>query len=240
MSRRFPKRVATVRGRHATPALARQVLTGAADDWLEGDRLFSPQGFEPRYDYPLLVWLPDSGCRETFKLGRVMSRLSLRNYVAVAPAGDGGWHDTDTVERSVWRAIDRVCDRMAIHPDRIFLLGTGAGGSAAFRMACRHPQAFGGVVSLGGGFPLDEGLFGRLHEIRRLPMLLCCHGSDTSAATRHTDRTLRLFHAAGATLAMRIYTGRHQLSQSILGDVNRWLMDEICGASVPMRPACTR
>jgi hypothetical protein len=60
------------------------------------------------------------------------------------------------------------------------------------------------------------------------------------AAARHADRTLRLFHAAGAALAMRIYAGRHQLSQSILGDVNRWLMDEICGASVPMRPAPAR
>jgi phospholipase/carboxylesterase len=240
MSRRFPKRVATVRRRHATPMPARQVLSGAAADWLEGDRLLSPQGFEPGYDYPLLVWLPDPDCRDTFNLGRVMTRLSLRNYVAVEPAADGDQHDIDSLERSVWRAIDRVCDRVAIHPDRIFLLGTGGGGCAAFRMACRHPQAFGGVVSLGGGFPLDEGLFARLHEIRRLPMLLCCRGSDASAAVRHTDRTLRLFHAAGATLAMRIYTGRHQLSQSILGDVNRWLMDEICGTSVSMRPACAR
>jgi hypothetical protein len=96
------------------------------------------------------------------------------------------------------------------------------------------------VVSLGGPFPLDKGLFARLHEIRRLPMLLCCHGNASAAAVRHTDRTLRLFHAAGAALAMRIYSGRQQLSQSILGDVNRWLMDEICGASVLMRPACTR
>lgn len=131
----------------------------AADDWLEGDRLFSPQGFEPGYDYPLLVWLPDPDGRGTFNLGRVMTRLSLRNFVAVEPAVDGSCQDVDLLEQSVWRAIDRVCDRVAIHPDRIFLLGTGAGGSAAFRMACRHPQAFGGVVSLGGPFPLDEGLF---------------------------------------------------------------------------------
>jgi phospholipase/carboxylesterase len=240
MNRRFPKRTATARCRHATPAPLRQAGPVAGDDWLGGDRLFSPLGFEPGYDYPLLVWLPDLESREPFNLGRVMTRVSLRNFVAVEPAAMHDLQDADTLERSVWRAIDRVRDRMAIHPDRIFLLGAGAGGSAAFRMACRHPQAFGGVVSLGGPFPLDEGLFARLQDVRRLPMLLCCHGSAHPAAARHTDRTLRLFHAAGAALAMRIYAGRHQLSQSILGDVNRWLMDEICGASVPMRPAPAR
>jgi phospholipase/carboxylesterase len=240
MSRRFPKLTTTACRRHAIPAPSRQPSSVAADDWLGGDRLFSPLGYEPGYDYPLLVWLPDSAGRKPFHLGRVMTRVSLRNFVAVEPAVAGDLRDADALERSVWRAIDRVSDRMAIHPDRIFLLGTGAGGSAAFRMACRHPQAFGGVVSIGGLFPLDEGLFARLHEVRRLPMLLCCHGSAAPAATRHTDRTLRLFHAAGATLAMRIYAGHHHLSQSILGDVNRWLMDEICGASVPLRPASTR
>ncbi len=240
MSRRFPKQAAPARRRNATPARSRQAAPVAADDWLGGDRMFSPMGFEPGYDYPLLVWLPDPDCRDTFDLGRVMARISLRNFVAVEPLVDGNPHGVDVLERAVWRAIDRVTDRVAIHPDRIFLVGTGAGGSAAFGMACRHPQAFGGVVSLGGPFPLDEGLFARLHEIRRLPMLLCCHGNASAAAVRHTDRTLRLFHAAGAALAMRIYSGHQQLSQSILGDVNRWLMDEICGASVPLRPACTR
>jgi hypothetical protein len=37
-------------------------------------------------------------------------------------------------------------------------------------------------------------------------------------------------------LAMRIYPGRNDLSKTILADVNRWLMDEICGTSAS-RPA---
>jgi hypothetical protein len=46
-----------------------------------------------------------------------------------------------------------------------------------------------------------------------------------------TDRTLRVFHAAGGTLAMRIYQRGTMLSRETLGDVNRWLMDETCGES---------
>lgn len=201
--------------------------------------MFSPLGFEPSYDYPLLVWLRDHDGDRGLDLGRIMKRVSLRNFVAVEPQVDGDPEDHDALEAAVWRSIDRVCARVAIHPGRIYLVGEGAGGSAAFRIGCRHPQAFGGAISLGGAFPLDEGLFARLSDVRRLPMLLCCHATASAAAARHTDRTLRLFHAAGAALAMRIYPGHDPVSKTILGDVNRWLMDEVSGASVPMRPACT-
>jgi phospholipase/carboxylesterase len=122
-----------------------------------------------------------------------------------------------------------VRERIAIHPGRIFLVGQGEGGTNAFRVACREPREFAGVVSLGGRFPLDEGLFARLAEVRRLPMLFCCQRSSVLDHAAHTDRTLRLFHAAGASLAMRIYPGSNDLSKSVLADVNRWVMDEVCG-----------
>lgn len=206
-----------------------------AQEWLGNDRLFTPLGYEAGYDYPLLVWLPDAATPR-FELSRVMKRVSLRNFIAVEPVADG---DT-ACATAVWRAIDRIGERLSIHPQRVFLVGEGSGGSEAFRIACRHPQAFAGVVSLGGPFPLAESLFSKLFDVRRLPMLLCCHGEAPADAAHHTDQTLRLFHAAGASLAMRIYPGRNRLSKAILCDVNRWLMDEICGTSVPMRPACTR
>lgn len=240
MNGRFRKRAASrISSRQPAPS-ALPATRLAAHDWLGNDCLFTPLGYEPGYDYPLLVWLPDLAADTALDLGRVMKRMSLRNFVAVAPAVDAYPTDFDRREAAVWRAIDRIRDRLSIHPDRIFLVGQGHGGSDAFRIACRHPDAFGGVVSLGGEFPLAESLFSRLFDVRRMPMLLCCHGSGSAAAAHHTDRTLRLFHAAGASLAMRIYPGRNHLSKAILCDVNRWLMDEICGASVPMRPACTR
>jgi len=240
MNGRFRKRAASRIASRSTASRAIPAARLAAHDWLGDDRLFTPLGYEPGYEYPLIVWLPDPAADTPFDLGRVMKRLSLRNFVAVEPVADGNAVDIDSRESAVWRAIDRVRDRIAIHADRMFLVGQGRGGSDAFRIACRHPHAFGGVVSLGGAFPLAESLFARLFDVRRMPMLLCCHGTGSAAAARHTDQTLRLFHAAGASLAMRIYPDRNHLSKAILCDVNRWLMDEICGASVPMRPACTR
>lgn len=194
-----------------------------------GPTVFVPQGYEPAYAYPLVVWLPGAAA---FDLGRAMARLSLRNFVAVQPisvAACAGAAATDRIETAVWRAIDDARERFSIHPDRVYLVGQGSGGTEALRIACRHPDCFGGVVSVGGGFPLDEGAFARVREVRRLPMLLCC-GRDADAATaRSVDRTLRLFHAAGAVLALRIYPGTSDLSRAILADVNRWIMEEICG-----------
>ena len=60
-------------------------------------------------------------------------------------------------------------------------------------------------------------------------MLFCCRRSSVLEQAAHTDRTLRLFHAAGAALAMRIYPGSNDLSKAVLADVNRWVMDEVCG-----------
>lgn len=194
-------------------------------DWSGDARVFVPQGYEPGYDYPLLVWLTEPAAR--FDLGRAMVRLSLRNYVAVQPAG------SDT---AMWRAIDRVRDRLSIHPRRIWLVGHAAGGTEALRTACRHPDAFAGAVSLGGAFPLDEAAFARLDEIRRMPLLLCCRAAEVAADADRFDRTLRLFHAAGGTLAVRIYQRGGDLSRPTLADVNRWLMDELCGATADLQP----
>ena len=208
-------------------------LPSLASEWLGDDRVFTPLGHEPGYDYPLLVWLPESTHtsprKKAFELGKVMQRVSLRNFVAVQPVIGPEESSAVALDEAVWRSIERVRDRIAIHPNRIFLVGQGEGGSDAFRLACRHPREFAGVISLGGPFPLDEGLFAQLADVRRLPMLLCCQRSSVMEQAACTDRTLRLFHAAGAALAMRIYPGRNDLSKAVLADVNRWIMDEVCG-----------
>jgi len=230
MSGRRSKR--SLRGARPAGDLARPPRP-ALPDWMGDARVFLPQGYEAGYRYPLLVWLPaDDG----FDLGRAMARVSLRNFVAVqaAPPAAGG-----DIADPVWDAVDRATARLSIHPDRIYLVGQGDGGRSAFRIACRHPTAFAGVVSLAGGFPLDEGLFARIADVRRLPMLLCCPQDADEAAAAQTDRTLRLFHAAGAQLALRIYpaaTG-DRVSRAMLADVNRWVMDGVCGAAEPRRAA---
>jgi len=196
--------------------------------------LFLPQGQVAGHRYPLLVWLSDQDARGgSFDLGRVMARTSLRNFVAVQPAAAGD------PARAVWRAVERVSGEVACHPQRIYLVGVNSGGTDAFRLGCRHADAFAGAASLGGPFPLDEGAFARLDAVRRLPMLLCCHRDADAATARGLDRTLRLFHAAGSTLAVRIYPDPDPLSAAVLADLNRWVMESVCGAGSPAAAVCS-
>ena len=51
---------------------------------------------------------------------------------------------------------------------------------------------------------------------------------------REIDATLRLFHAAGGLLSLRVYRNKSknrfpqvQLAD-IVGDIDRWIMDEVC------------
>jgi pimeloyl-ACP methyl ester carboxylesterase len=200
----------------------------AAQPKPSGPSLFRPQGYEAGYRYPLLVWIPDA--TRPFDLGTTMGRLSLRNYVAVEmPAAPA---DAD---QAMWDAVDRASASANIHSQRIFLCGAGQGGTMALRLACRYAAEVAGAVSLGGPFPLDEGSLSRLADVRRLPMLLCTDREGCEREATSIDRTLRVFHAAGATLAMRVYPTTSRLTRSVLEDVNRWLMDCVVGqpASTP-------
>ena len=139
-----------------------------------------------------------------FDLGRAMTRLSLRNFVAVA-------RDR---RRDGRLAGDRPRDRAAEHSSAADLArGPAPAAREAFRIACRHPEAFAGVVSLGGPFPLDEAAVRT--DRRRAPAARCSTAAPAGRGrgdAAHTDRTLRLFHAAGAMLAMRIYPARRSFA----------------------------
>lgn len=211
--------------RPASPRLPR--CRPAAHPKSSGAHLFLPQGYEPGYRYPLVVWIPDQ--QQPFDLGRAMSRLSLRNYVAIeTPA------TTADPDAALWEAVDRATSSASIHPDRIFLLGVGEGGTMALRLACRYAGEVAGGVSLGGPFPLEDGSLARLTDVRRLPMLMCTDRDGCEREAASIERTLRVFHAAGATLAMRVYPSARRLTRVVLADVNRWLMDNVTAT-----PACT-
>jgi phospholipase/carboxylesterase len=43
-------------------------------------------------------------------------------------------------------------------------------------------------------------------------------------------RDLRLLHAAGCMVALRHYPCGDELTTAMLSDLDRWLMDQVCGA----------
>ena len=69
-------------------------------------------------------------------------------------------------------------------------------------------------------------------------MLLCCQrrGGMCPVGPASMDGTLRLFHAAGASLSVRIYPDGRPVARAALGDANRWIMEQVCGTAHAASP----
>ena len=206
--------------------------------------VFAPLHYEPKYAYPLIVWLHSEGQSES-QLRYVMPRISMRNYAAVAPRGTTDWTleaPSDEAERFSWcqsgqhveaaterilNAIDQGCQGLNIHSDRVFIAGSGCGGTMAFRVAMSMPEQFCGVLSLGGSFPIGNAPLGRLNDARRLPLFVAVGRGNGDYPESALCTDLRLFHAAGMAVTIRQYPGEDQLNDLMLADVDRWIMDTI-------------
>lgn len=205
---------------------------------------FAPLHYESNYAYPLLVWLHPEGENESH-LNRAMPQISMRNYVAVAPRGTldvpaGNLRQSEDcftwcqtvdhvflAQQRILSAVEQVTRRFHVHPRRVFLAGAGNGGTMAFRIGLRYAEKFAGVLSLGGAFPLGDAPLSRLHDARNLPLFIASGRRSFNYPESTVCKDLRLFHAAGMNVTLRQYPGVNDISEAILSDVDRWIMEVI-------------
>lgn len=112
-----------------------------------------PPEYRPGRPYPLLVLLHDDDERPNRILHRFQAEAMRRGYIVVAPewgAGFGGGYRYEEEERQ--KILDVVRDvklRFHVDDDRIFLLGQGGGGEAAWDVGLSHPDLFAAVIPIG-------------------------------------------------------------------------------------------
>ncbi|MGC4003546.1 MAG: hypothetical protein QM811_10590 [Pirellulales bacterium] len=198
--------------------------------------MFAPLHYEPNYAYPLIVWLHSAGNYET-QLNDVMPHVSLRNYVAVAARGtvaeDRGcdWSQSDLqirrAERRVFKCLEVAKRRYHVAEPRIFLAGLESGGTMALRIGLRNPSLFAGAISIGGEFPRDGAPLSKLDDARRLPLLLTSSKESTLYPESAVCEDLRLFHSAGMKVMVRQYPGEDGVTDLMLADMDRWIMEAV-------------
>lgn len=201
---------------------------------------FVPLHYESGYRYPLVVWLHDEG-DNMGQLSRVMAAMSLRNYVGVAPRGPRGdatrgysWpQERSQLERAheaVDSAVDQAQTRFSIHPERIFIGGFGSAGTMALRIAFERADLFRAVISLNGQLPQTQTPLAEWQGCRGLD-IFWAHFRDSLTFSESTlCRQLRLLHIAGFSVTLRQYPGEEVLSDRVLSDVDRWMMQMIASA----------
>ncbi len=142
------------------------------------------------------------------------------------PQSEAGINDA---EQSIFDCIGIAREKCHIAKNRIFLLGFDNGGTMALRIAMRYPQYFAGVVSLGGGMPGGQLPFRQWASIRDMPIFLTL-GKDSPSYSPETARSdLNLYHTAGLSVSVRQYSCGQELLPEMLQDVNRWIMERVCG-----------
>ncbi|QDU55329.1 alpha/beta hydrolase [Aeoliella mucimassa] len=202
---------------------------------------FLPTNYEMGYSYPLIVWLHEKGGNERH-LPQVMQHISTQNFVAVAPQASHECNDQlrsyqwvqqpvaiAAAGQAVSEAIDLARSEFSVHDSRIFLVGHGNGGSMALRLAMQTPERFAGVISINGALPRRHSLLRNVNRLRKLPFLLSSSRDYPQYPETAVCRDLRLLHSAGCNVDIRQYPGSDDLTTCMLADVNRWVMERVCG-----------
>ena len=201
--------------------------------------LFVPMHYEKNYAYPLIVWLHGDG-ESCNQLQKLMPQISVRNHVAIAP--QSGFADQspiawpnceESVEaayESVLAAVDTARMRFNINPNRVFIAGVGTGGTMAFRIAFERPDVFAGVVSIDGPMETEHVPLRDWERCRELPVLLSSFRASNSYSQEDLCHHLRLLHVAGFSTTVRQYPGDAELSDCVLSDIDRWVMEQVSSA----------
>ena len=199
--------------------------------------VFAPLHYEPKYAYPLLIWLHGPG-NDQRQLLRVMPLISLRNYLAAAPVGivaqpeeDYRWKQTarhiEQAEQRVFDCIESVGEKYNFSRRKVFIAGFDCGGTMAMRIAMNNPNRFAGAISLGGQFPQGFNPFGNLSAARNVPVLLAVGRDSVEYPECDVCADLRLLHSAGISVDLRQYPCGQEISPQMLQDVDRWIIERI-------------
>ncbi|MEC9094302.1 MAG: hypothetical protein VX438_16445 [Planctomycetota bacterium] len=189
---------------------------------------FLPLHFEKNYSYPLFIWLSGSNSGDR-QLARVMPKISLRNYIGVAPEICTQPHEPSALADAVFECIDQACLRYNINTQRIFIAGGETGGSDALQLALNHPDHFAGAISLCGCLPNSEAILGHIRTTRKTPLFIAQSRDDHSFDEDLFCDNLKTLHVGGFSVTARQYPGTGSINDQMLHDVDVWTMEVING-----------
>ena len=222
-------------------------------------RLFVPQHYEPGYDYPLVVWLhSDASCE--LELDNVMTELSSRNYIAIAPRanqkcrGDGrrfrwGVSTTDcaVAEDFVWESVQAVASRLSVNTNKIFLAGFGTGGTMAQWIGLKYAKQIAGVISLSGPFPKTPRVLSNWKQARGLPVLFTQRQGSSLCSEDDLMTAVRTAHRAGLDYKFLQQRLEHddcleanELDSTMLDAANRFMMSIVTDTEMNLSPEDSR
>lgn len=197
--------------------------------------VFTPEGYEPNYAYPLVIWFHDTGESEQV-LHRIMPEVSDRNALGLALRGEraigGGrfeWAENvdEQREQRLIAAIRRLRREHHVHTERIVLAGRGVGASVAAGLFLRRPDWFGGLALFDAPAEALSVDLSRREELAGKPVLLDLPVVHLGRGREGAGRLA----AAGFDVTFRHVRSR-SLPPDTLRSLDRWLLGSVCGVPV--------
>lgn len=190
-----------------------------------------PTPYEPKYAYPLIVWLHGDGADET-EATSILPAISDQNFVGAGlRAPVGGWDATDVADWSteLYDALVDLRRAYHVHSERIFLAGHDAGATMAVTALLHHPEWFAGALALGGDIALPPGSLARFQDLRGKRLLLAT-GPTPNVPTNGLVSAVRHSALAGQlrSAGMEVTLHTHDGDADLLREANRWLVDSAC------------
>ena len=223
------------------PAVEAQPLHCQINEFSAG---LIPANYEPRYPYPLILWLPGSDCSTDEALEHI-GLLSPQNYVGLAvedcipePICDQP-HSLDSavdqlrqlveIENRIVTAVRSLREIINVHTERVFIAGFGDGALTAMLVAIHQPEWFGGCISFSGRYPTAASLFPSRPEITGKRFWLSSPGRRSSVIA--TGNAAGLLVSSGADVTTHFDDSGQRVSPGLLRNLDNWLMDGILSDS---------
>jgi phospholipase/carboxylesterase len=201
--------------------------------------LFLPEKYEPRYPYPLILWLHGAGGTE-LELFSTLPVASSRNYVGLSLRGplrrEAGGFDWDLsadglaqLEADVYGTVCKLRQTVHVHSERVVLAGFDTGATAALELLLRKPEWFGGAVSICGRLPragLGASENAASAEDAKRVLLIGGDRDDVLPASE-VLQAHRLLRSAPLSLSIAVEDAGHEVTRPMLRRVDQWVMDGI-------------
>ncbi len=135
-----------------------------------------PPGYHPGRPWPVLVSLHQGGESLQAALRRWELQGGRNGYILVAPEwsanADGAYEHTVAEHLAVLDMLRDLRRKFRVDSDRIFVTGTGIGGTLAYEIGLAHPDQFAGMLPICG---LPGGWCDRyLRNAHYLPVYAVC------------------------------------------------------------------
>lgn len=206
--------------------------------------LFRPEHYEPRYAYPLVIWLhPDGGSEQD--LHEIMPQISLRNYLGLsfrapavdpaAPANGYHWPDSHLFVKQFGKHVQNTVRELQkilnIHTGRIYLAATGTGCSVATKLLIGAPHFYAGAALLNGQFNKSDFRSEAPCNLKGSRILLDQNFTHNSKDQFSPQRVTRMWETTGAeTHILNSFQPDLNDKTVLLTFLNRWIMEGISTA----------